>query len=232
MTDDFVECLNCGRVNPEWAQVCRSCGVPLRHGESIVTPAGRIPTDRDSLLAIAATIGTILIAVVAGLILSGLNPTDPSIGQGFTPSPSPTVEATPSEEPVVESATPVPTATPPPGPPGTLTFGTALDGNDQIVEPVDTFTPGMDFAHRVDMPSPWGVTTIGEGIYRINEDGTEEEVVRPIDNQPSVVPDLTYAAFVVPVTPLFEEWGPGTYEMRVFVNNELVAVGRFIFAAG
>ena len=231
MTDDFVECLNCGRVNPEWAQVCRSCGVPLRHGESIVTPAGRVPTDRDSLLSIAATVGTILIAVVAGLILSGLNPTDPTVGQGGTPSPSPTVEASPSTTPV-PSDTPIPTSTPPPGPPGTVTFGTALDQDDNIVEPVDTFTPGMDFAHRVDMPEPWGVTTIAEGIFRIAEDGTETEVVRAIDNQPSVVPDLTYAAFVVPVTPLYEEWGPGVYEMRVFVNNELVAVGRFTFAEG
>lgn len=231
MTDDFVECLNCGRVNPEWAQVCRSCGVPLRHGESIVTPAGRVPTDRDSLLSIAATVGTILIAVVAGLILSGLNPTDPTVGQGGTPSPSPTVEASPSTTPV-PSDTPIPTSTPPPGPPGTVTFGTALDQDDNIVEPVDTFTPGMDFAHRVDMPEPWGVTTIAEGIFRIAEDGTETEVVRAIDNQPSVVPNLTYAAFVVPVTPLYEEWGPGVYEMRVFVNNELVAVGRFTFAEG
>lgn len=231
MTDDFVECLNCGRVNPEWAQVCRSCGVPLRHGESIVTPAGRIPTDRDSLVSIAATVGTILIAVVAGLILSGLNPTNPSVGQGGTPSPSPTVHATPSTTPA-PSETAVATSTPPPGPPGTLTFGTALDQDDNIVEPVDTFTPGMDFAHRVDMPAPWGVSTIGEGIFRINEDGTETEVVRAIDNQPPVAPDLTYAAFAVPVTPLYEEWGPGLYEMRVFVNNEVVAVGRFTFAEG
>ena len=230
MSDDFVECLNCGRVNPEWAQVCRSCGVPLRHGEAIVTPAGRIPTDRDSLVSIAAAVGTIVVAVVVGLILSGLNPTNPTVGQGGTPSPSPTVEATPSATPI-PTETPNPTETPPPGPPGTLTFGTALDENDNIVEPVDTFTPDMNFAHRVDMPAPWGVSAIAEGIYRINEDGTEEEVVRPIDNQPAVVPDLTYAAFVVPAGPLFEQWGPGTYEMRVFINNDLVAVGRFIFAA-
>ena len=48
-TDETVDCYNCGRSNPEWAQVCRSCGVPLRHGQARVVPTGRIPTDRNSL---------------------------------------------------------------------------------------------------------------------------------------------------------------------------------------
>ena len=42
MTDETVDCFNCGRANPAWAQVCRSCGVPLRHGEARVAPTGRI----------------------------------------------------------------------------------------------------------------------------------------------------------------------------------------------
>ena len=33
MTGDSVECFNCGRANPSWAQVCRSCGVPMRPEE-------------------------------------------------------------------------------------------------------------------------------------------------------------------------------------------------------
>jgi hypothetical protein len=233
MSDDFVECLNCGRVNPEWAQVCRACGVPLKHGESIVTPAGRVPTDRDSIVSIAATVATILVAVVLGLILSGLNPTEPTVGQGFTPSPSPTPEPSPTETAAAPSvaASVAASASAAAGPPGTLTFGTALDENDQITEPVDTFTAGMPFAHSISVPTPFGVNSVGEQIVRILDDGTEQEVVRAIDNQPAVVPDATVAGFAIAdAGPLIEEWGPGTYEMRVFAGDKLIAQGRFVLA--
>ncbi len=233
MTDELVECFNCGRSNPEWAQVCRACGVPLRHGEPLLAPAGRIPTDRDSLISIGAVIGTILLAVLLGLVVSGLNPIEPTVGQGGpTATPSPTPEASPSESPV-PSDTPIPTESPAPGPAGTLTFGTSLDENDQIAEPVDTFTPGMIFAHSISVPEPFGVSRIGEGIFRILEDGTEEEVVRAIDNQPGVVPDLTIAGFEAgDAVNFLEEWGPGLYEMRVFAADRLIAVGRFTLAEG
>jgi len=80
MTEETVDCFNCGRANPEWAQVCRSCGVALRHGEARVVPTGRFPGDRDSLISIAAVIGTIIGALLLGLFVSGLNPIDPSVG--------------------------------------------------------------------------------------------------------------------------------------------------------
>ena len=99
MTDETVDCFNCGSANPEWAQVCRSCGVALRHGEARMVAAGRVPTDRDSLVSIGAVIGTILAALVIGLFISSLNPTDPTVGRE-TPSPS----ATP--EPTLESSVP------------------------------------------------------------------------------------------------------------------------------
>ena len=44
--DETVDCFNCGRANPEWAQVCRSCGVALRHGEERVVPTGIPRMDR------------------------------------------------------------------------------------------------------------------------------------------------------------------------------------------
>jgi len=232
MTDELVECFNCGRSNPEWAQVCRACGVPLRHGEPILAPAGRLPTDRDSLLSIGAVIGTILVAVLLGLFVSGLNPTEPSVGLGLeTPTPSPTVQPSPSES-SAPSETPAPSVSAAPaGPAGTLVFGTALDENDQVIEPTDTFTAGMNFAHTVTIPEPWGVSNIGEQVVRILDDGTEEEVQggAPIF---SVVPDLTYAGFEVPVDNLFTDWGPGIYEMRVFAGEVLMAVGRFTLAEG
>ena len=94
MTDESVDCFNCGRSNPEWAQVCRSCGVALRHGEARIVPTGRFPTDRDSLISMGAVIGTILAAVIVGLFLSSLNSTDPTVGEA-TPTPSPTPLPTP-----------------------------------------------------------------------------------------------------------------------------------------
>ena len=87
--DETVDCYNCGRSNPEWAQVCRSCGVALRHGQTRIAPTGRIPQDTASLISIAAVIGTIFGAVVIGLFLSGLNPTEPVSGGLPTPTATP-----------------------------------------------------------------------------------------------------------------------------------------------
>jgi hypothetical protein len=231
MNDELVDCFNCGRSNPEWAQVCRSCGVPLRHGEPLLAPSGRIPTDRDSLVSIGAVIGTILLAVVLGLVISGLNPTDPSVGRSTpTPTASPTPE--PSET-AAPTDTPVPTPTPVAGPPGTLVFGTSLDENQRIDEPVNTFTPGMIFAHSIEVPEPFGVSTVGEQIVRILEDGTEEEVVRAIDNQPRVRPDATVAGFAAgDAVNFIQEWGPGLYVMRVYAAEVLIAQEQFTLAEG
>ena len=116
MTDETVDCFNCGRANPEWAQVCRSCGVVLRHGQARIVPTGRYPTDRDSLISLAAVIGTIFAALLLGLFISSLNPIDPTVGAAASPTPSPT--ASPSEAPasVAPSAStsvaPVPSPTP------------------------------------------------------------------------------------------------------------------------
>jgi hypothetical protein len=235
MTDELVECFNCGRSNPEWAQVCRACGVPLRHGEPLLAPAGRLPTDRNSLISIGAVIGTILAAVVLGLVVSGLNPTEPTVGLGLaTPTPSPTPEPTESAaESIAPSEEPIPSESVAAAPPGTLVFGTSLDQNKQVVEPVNTFTPGMPFAHSISVPTPFGVSTIGEGIFRVGEDGTEEEIVRAIDNQPAVLPDATTAGFSIPnAGTLIEEWGPGLYVMRVYAGDQLIAQEQFTLAEG
>ena len=191
MTDESVDCFNCGRSNPEWAQVCRSCGVALRHGEARIVPTGRFPTDRDSLISMGAVVGTILAAVIVGLFLSSLNSTDPTVGEA-TPTPSPTPIPTPSLSvaPSV-SATAVPTPTPVPLP-ATVAFGTELDGNRVVVSPVDTFTPGMTFAHSITSTQPFGAATIGEEIVRLNEDGTDgEQIVAPAGNQLGVNPEGT-----------------------------------------
>ncbi len=234
MTDETVECFNCGRANPEWAQVCRSCGVPLRHGEARVAPAGRFPTDQASLISLGSVIGTILVAVVVGFVISSLNPVGSAVGQASptpTPTPIPTLE--PSVEPI-PSDTPAPTPTPTPALPGTVVFGTSLDANNQVVEPVETFTPGMLFAHSITTTEPFGAATIAEEIVRLNEDGSEgEQIVAPDGNQLSVNPEATSAGFVATDAANFvRDWGPGVYEMRIYVGDTLIARGQFRLAEG
>lgn len=234
MTDEIMDCFNCGSSNPEWAQVCRSCGVVLRHGQARVTPTGRVPTDRDSLVSIGAVVGTILLALLVGLFVSNLNPTDPSVGQA---SPSPSTTPEPTIEPTVEPAatgTPVPTPIATPALPGAVVFGTQLDGNRQVVDPVETFTPGMIFAHSIINATPFGVPTIGEQVVRLNDDGTEgEEVVAFAGNQLRVDPASTTAGYVGPDASAFlQSWGPGLYEMRIYVGETLISRGQFRLAEG
>lgn len=229
MTDETVDCFNCGRTNPEWAQVCRSCGVALRHGEARVVPSGPVPTDRDSLISIGAVIGTIIVAVLVGLFLSSLNPTDPTIGQA-TPSPEPTAVATPepTEEPTPEP-TEEPTAEPTPELPGTLAFGTQLDENSQVTETVETFTPGMNFAYSVTVPNGFGEAQIFNEVVRLNGEPTtvlEREGV-------NVDPAATNFGYVIGQANAFiGAWGPGEYEWRVYVGEELIARGGFRLAEG
>ncbi len=234
MTDETVDCFNCGRSNPEWAQVCRSCGVALRHGQARITPVGRVPTDTDSIISIAAVIVTIMLAVFLGLFVSNLNPTDPSIGVG---TPSPTASPTPTEEPSVAPSATVsvaPSASATPALPGTVVFGTTLDGNRQVTDPTETFTPGMTFAHSITNNAPFGAATVGEQVVQLNEDGTEAaEIVAAAGNQLSVDPASTTAGFVAGDAANFvRSWGPGLYEMRVYVGETLIARGQFRLAEG
>lgn len=198
-------------------------------------PTGRVPTDRDSLISIGAVIGTIIAALIVGLFISSLNPTDPTVGQQ-SPSPSATPEPSlgSSAPPVVTSDTPAPTPSPTPALPGTVVFGTQLDGNRQVVEPVDTFTPGMTFVHSISTTEPFGAATIGEQVVRMNEDGTEgEEVVAAAGNQLRVDPAGTTAGFVGPDASAFlQSWGAGLYEMRIYVGETLIARGQFRLAEG
>jgi hypothetical protein len=234
MTDETVDCFNCGRANPEWAQVCRSCGVALRHGQTRVATAERFPTDRDSLLSIGAVVGTILLAVVVGLFVSSLNTTEPTVGAA-TPTPTPLV--TPTPEPTVEpipTDTPAPTPSPTPALPATVVFGTTLDANRQVTDPTDTFTPGMTFAHSITSTAPFGVPTVGEEVVRLNDDGTEgERIVDPTTNQLPVNPEGTSAGFVAGDAANFvRSWGPGLYEMRIYAGETLIGRGQFRLAEG
>lgn len=234
MTDDTVDCFNCGRANPAWAQVCRSCGVALRRGQARVVPSGRFPTDRDSLISIGAVIATILGAVLLGLFVSSLNTTEAVVSEA-SPTPSPTLApatVTPTVTPVA-SQTAVPTPTPVPLP-ATIAFGTELGANRQVIDTVETFTPGMTFAHSISSTTPFGAATIGEEVVRINEDGSVgDQIVAPAGNQLGVDPADTVAGFVAGDAANFvRDWGPGIYEMRVYVGETLIAKGQFRLAEG
>ncbi len=229
MTDASVECFNCGRANPEWAQVCRSCGVPLRRGRERTVPSGRIPTDRDSLISIGAVLGTILAAVVVGVIIAGLNPTEPSVGLA-TPTPLPSVEPSVAAPSVAASV--APTATPEPTPvplPGTLVFGTGLGGSGEVTGPVDTFTPSMTFAYGVSVPDGFGGPQIHNEVVRLDDDLT---VVLPREAV-AVDPAATSFTYVIgPAANFIVEWGPGEYEWHVYVGDDLVASRPFRLSDG
>ncbi len=228
MTDETVECFNCGASNPEWAQVCRSCGVALRHGEARIVPTERIPTDRDSLISLAAVIGTILAALLVGLFIAGLNPTEPTVGRA-TPTPSPTPAPT-----IAPTPTPVPTDTPAPTPsptaalPGAVTFGTALAADGTISEPTDTFTPSSNIAYSISMPGTFGASQFENEVVRADSG----EVVLAREGIP-VDPSATVFGYSIgSAASLIAAWGPGEYVWQVYVNDAVVARGAFRFAEG
>jgi hypothetical protein len=227
MTEETVDCFNCGRANPEWAQVCRSCGVALRHGEARVVPSGPFPTDQTSLISIGAVVGTILAAVLIGLFVSGLNPTDPVVGQP-TASPSPSAEE--SLEPTVEplpSDTPAPTPTATPALRGTLVFGTGLDNAGNVTGATDTFTPSSSFAYALTTPEGPGATPIRNEITRLDDEevvANDELRVDPAD--PIIGYNLGSAAGFI------QDWGSGEFRWRVYVGEELVAQATFRLAEG
>jgi hypothetical protein len=229
MTDETVDCFNCGRPNPDWAQVCRSCGVALRHGEARTAPAGPFPTDRDSLVSMAAVIGTILLAVVLGLFVSGLNPTASPVSQA-TPTPSPTLEPSPTPEPEpTPTPEPEPTPTPEPELRGTLTFGTGLDDSRQVTGETDAFTPANNFAYSLSVPGGVGGSPIRNQIERVSD---PSELVVDGDEIP-VDPDSEVIGFNLGSAAGFvRDWGSGEYVWRIFVGDELVAEATFRLAEG
>ena len=115
--------------------------------------------------------------------------------------------------------------------PGTLTFGLGLNAETQrVTNPSDTFAAGTTFAHSIELTAPFGVTQIGEGVIKINDDGTETEVISAAENTLTVDPNATVDGFTVPTNSLLEALGAGTFVMRVYRGSELLAEGRFTLA--
>jgi hypothetical protein len=186
--------------------------------------------DQGSLIAIGAALGTVVVAIIIGLLVGGILPPAPPVAvespsASATPSPTPA----PTPDPSASIGSPGPSFTPGPPLPGTLTFGLGLNVETQrVTNPTDTFTPGTLFAHSVELTQPFGVTQIGEAVARINEDGTETALIDAADNVISGIdPDATVDGFTVETNALLDAIGPGTFVMRVYRGTELLAEGRF-----
>jgi hypothetical protein len=228
-----VECANCGRANPPWAQVCRSCGAHIRAAatESAAALPGPIAgVDQGSWVAIGGALGTIVAAIIIGLLIGGILPPAPPVAVA-SPTPNPSASAEPTAVPTPDpSASVDPSASQAPTLPGTLTFGLGLNAETQrVTNPTDTFAPGTTFAHSIELTAPFGVTQIGEGVWRIAEDGTETLVINPEENLiTGIDPESTVDGFTVPTNALLDAVGAGTYVMRVYRGTELLAQGTFI----
>ncbi|MGH2488355.1 MAG: hypothetical protein ACRDFR_01880 [Candidatus Limnocylindria bacterium] len=233
MAEGSVECANCGNANPAWAQVCRSCGANLSAAASGAAGAanGRAEpfVTEGSLMAIGAAVGTILLAVVIGLVIGGILPPAPPVAAA-SPTPDASASAEPTEEPTPDlSSSPNPSASEAAVLPGTLSFGLDLNVETQrVINPSDTFTPGTTFAHSIELTSPFGVTQIAEQVARLNKDGSETVVITAEENPLPVDANATVDGFTVPTNALLDALGAGTYVMRVFRGSELLAQGTFI----
>ena len=231
MTGESVECFNCGRANPSWAQVCRSCGVPMRPGGAgAKPPSGRLPRDRDSLVSIGAALATIGGAIVFGLVLSGMLPEAPAVIPASSPTPSASVAASASEVPASASSEPSAEATPELI--GTLTFGRGLNQSTrEVIDQADTFGPGTAFCHSLALPKAVGVAAIQEEVLRIGSDGSLEVVQRRKAGTLPVDPSSKTMGFCADADLIIGGWGAGDYMLRDYRRKagspQLLAQGRF-----
>lgn len=232
-TGDTVECFNCGHANPSWAQVCRSCGYPIQPaGQGSAGPRGLFPTDRDSITSIGITLGSIVLAIVVGLIFAGWIPPAPNVAEE-TPSPTPSASASASELPSI-SAGPSASAVASPTLPGTISFGTGWNNDThQITGPTTTFTAASSgFAHAITLTEPIGVSKLQEEVVQILADGTEKVVQSRADGTVIVNKDLTTDGLkaTVSVSQLINAWGTGTHILRVYRGGVLIGEGTFTFS--
>jgi len=189
----------------------------------------------------AAAVGTILAAIVVGLVLSNLDPSDSvAVGAGATPTPAVTAPPAATVLPTL-AATTIPTAAPTPTPvplPGELLIGTALDPNTRRVStPQTTFAPGDTFAYSLTMPDAIGTNEIFVEVVEIEADGTETVRQAPDAGQGIDGAQAT-ASFQIPANTLIlgpdgvsgsgDEFGAGSYVMRIYLAaDELVAEAPF-----
>jgi hypothetical protein len=198
----------------------------MRPGATVSKSSGPIPTDRDSLVSIAATLAAIAGAIVLGLILSGIIPDAPPLAE-VVETPEPSLSAVPSG-----SAAPSGGESAPPDLPGTITFGTDITGADEVRNPTDTFGPGSGFCHSLQLTERFGVKQIQLEVLRVEEDGTLTEVQQRVGSDLNVDRRSRTGAWCAPggADALIADWGTGTFVLRDYRNPrtpELLAEAQF-----
>lgn len=128
----------------------------------------------------------------------------------------------------VELATP--TAVPSASAPVPIVFGAALDEITGVaVRPTGVFRAGDPLAYSARLPAAAGVSKMLLEVVRLEADGfTTAQAPREvgIDATSRVI------AFSVFASDLLAAWGPGNYEMRMYLGTgaDPTAVGRFTLA--
>jgi hypothetical protein len=235
MTGDTIECFNCGHENPSWAQVCRSCGYALQQAAPTTGgPAGLFPTDQDSLRSIGGAMGAIVLAIVLGLVLSGLIPPVPNIAaETPTPTPSASASASASEVPSATESASASIAVSP-ALPGVVTFGTGWNNDTHQITGVTTaFTAASaGFAYSISLTEPIGVNKLQVEVVRLAADGTSTVVQAREDGILLVDATLLTDGLKVnqSVSALMAAWGKGTLVMRIYNGGELLGEGTFTFS--
>ena len=196
-------------------------------------PTGPFPTDQTSLISIGAVIGTILGAVLLGLFVSSLNPTDPTVGQVDAVRRPRRLIATPRAlgRAVADRDARRRHRSPTPALPGTVAFGTQLDGNRHGRR------AGRDLHARPDVRL---LHRDGRGVRR---DAIENEIVKLADEAETVVlprqigpggsggDDVRLRHRHRRRLP--GQWGPGEFEWRVYINGRRSSPGAtFRFSEG
>lgn len=122
------------------------------------------------------------------------------------------------------SGSPSPTA----GAPGAIRFGTALDpATAEVASDAETdrFVVSDTFAYsyRTAEPPPAAVWV----EVRRGADGAGEPVQEPAEHR--LADDALVIAFAVPASALFEDFGTGPFQMRIYLarNETPAAVGSF-----
>lgn len=226
---ETVDCTNCGRANPAWAQVCRNCGKSLRRdlAHPVTRPATPFPTDQASLFSVGAAVASIVLAIALGLFFSAINPTEPTIGLTSSPTPTATPHVTATPQP---TPTPQPSAkaAPTPKPVAKITFGTSFNRTTkQALNPTSTFSPGSTFAWSFSLGTPFGVPTLNVEVSKVVN--SKETVVDSRGENPVRV-GTTAKTFglVLSTNSLLDAYGgSGSYVMRVYRGTEKIAEGRF-----
>jgi hypothetical protein len=207
-------------------------------GAGAAPPTGAIPTDRDSLLSIAAALGTMVLAIALGFLLSGMLPEAAAVIETPTAQPSPSVLPSPS---AVASSTAQ--ATPKPEKlPGRVAFGYGLNqSTNRVVNVADTFSRGQTFCHSVKLRAGrFLVGNLQEEILKVEDDGSLTVVQRRQDAKLPIDPQATTVGFCAPADALIdgvagtEGWGTGRFVLRDYRvrgnGPELLAQGRFTLA--